>query len=617
MRVTRVIGVLAAAAISAACTIPQGTVFNTSDQNNAVITTTDARQRVIINHNPNDFSRPGLITPIQIICTEPSPDVALAVANSFGAGLSVLTQGSGSISAQQSQAILQLAERTATLQILREQLFRACEAYSNGAITGTTYSLMLSKLYHTIATLALGDTAGGNFGRSLGVAGAQGSAEANAAMAGFASAVNDAKDAAQKLAAAEEKVMQATEAVAKQEKISNAATEEPGKTTEKEKLDAARADLAKATGERDALKEILKGRLDTASKAGGSISGLTAAGGLQKAPSVEVARVLSEMLSGFLNSDESQSVIAACLVELGMRPDDSTQDVLILDRAIDAMFAARTAGETEAGPPALKRPPNLLARTASLTRRTGLYRHCNDYLNEYVRAARDADTRIKLASVELNRRQLDVRKLELTASKAQKISEALALCAKIEIKPLQDQCLKMISDPEGAERGVDARVSAFQETRSDRPEQEIRPIESWLALDKSRSKLTALMAELTKATVPAANADTAKRRRDLLLEQKARYTKAATDRNAAADQVVKDWPRNKVLELQNERYDQLSLLEAAKTPIELAKAQSALANQAGRVKSLVQILEVTRKELDISSNDIETFLPQIRVAARE
>ena len=40
---------------------------------------------------------PKYIEPKRVVCAEPSPDVALAVANSFGLGASIVSKGSGSI----------------------------------------------------------------------------------------------------------------------------------------------------------------------------------------------------------------------------------------------------------------------------------------------------------------------------------------------------------------------------------------------------------------------------------------------------------------------------------------------------------------------------------------
>ena len=117
--------------------------------------TTGARQRVITNSDISNFSRPGLVDPQRIVCTEPSPDAAVALANSLGVGLSILGQGAGSISSAQVEGLGQLGERTASIQLLRDKMYNTCLAYSNGAISGTTYSMIMSRLDDVIVTLCL------------------------------------------------------------------------------------------------------------------------------------------------------------------------------------------------------------------------------------------------------------------------------------------------------------------------------------------------------------------------------------------------------------------------------------------------------------------------------
>lgn len=73
-----------------------GTIFNTFDLTKNESLTTGARQRAITNVPVGDGSRPGQVTPDRIVCAEPSPDVALAVANSFGLAISIVSKSSGS-----------------------------------------------------------------------------------------------------------------------------------------------------------------------------------------------------------------------------------------------------------------------------------------------------------------------------------------------------------------------------------------------------------------------------------------------------------------------------------------------------------------------------------------
>jgi len=156
-----------------------GTIFRTVDLNQGESLVMDARQRTVNNLEVQPGSRPGHIRPRRVVCAEPSPDVALAVANSLSAGVSVFGYGSGSLTREAAEGIAQLAERVSTVQLLRDVLYRACEAYANGAITDITYAMMMARLDETTVTLLLGELAAGAFGRQL--AGLGSAAEGKAA----------------------------------------------------------------------------------------------------------------------------------------------------------------------------------------------------------------------------------------------------------------------------------------------------------------------------------------------------------------------------------------------------------------------------------------------------
>lgn len=120
--------------------------------------TTEANTRLMLNTSPRAIPRPGLVQPQRIVCVEPSPDVAIAITEVFKAEFNADGDAGGKLSRSEVRDVLQLAQRTATLQLLREQMYRACEAYANGAISGTTYSLITSKNNKTMVSLLLGET---------------------------------------------------------------------------------------------------------------------------------------------------------------------------------------------------------------------------------------------------------------------------------------------------------------------------------------------------------------------------------------------------------------------------------------------------------------------------
>ena len=283
----------------------------------------DATQRAIINTRTHPSSRPGRVNPERIVCAEPSPDVASVVANSFAFSGNIFGKGNAAVTADQAQALAQLAERTVTVQLLRDQMYRACEAYANGAISGTDYSLLMSRNNDAMVTLMLGEAASRTVGRDLAALSSSASSNASASMPVIAKAAkeaveaNEASDQAdEELAAAEEKeaaaVQMAATATTDVAAVSaaNNAGDAKKKTADKQKT----ADDAKekAAKKNDNLLDATAGgsAAATATKGGGSF------GQLSK-EAVEIAESLGKMQRAYLDKGAEQHFISACIVELG------------------------------------------------------------------------------------------------------------------------------------------------------------------------------------------------------------------------------------------------------------------------------------------------------------
>lgn len=75
-----------------------------------------------------------------VVCAEPSPDVFALFAATGGLTLGQKDiEGSGNVNAQLIRSMANIARRTATTQLLRDGLYRACEAYMNGVIGHEEY----------------------------------------------------------------------------------------------------------------------------------------------------------------------------------------------------------------------------------------------------------------------------------------------------------------------------------------------------------------------------------------------------------------------------------------------------------------------------------------------
>ena len=103
-----------------------------------------------------------------VVCAEPSPDIAKVYGSSGAFGASASKGGVGGslfASIARAQAAAQLGERLATIQLVRDILYRACEAYANRALSETSYAVIISRMDDLMVTLMLGEFVAGNYGR--------------------------------------------------------------------------------------------------------------------------------------------------------------------------------------------------------------------------------------------------------------------------------------------------------------------------------------------------------------------------------------------------------------------------------------------------------------------
>jgi hypothetical protein len=169
------VGLVAASLIG--CNGPLLRVTPNMGDLHAVATSADVR---LVLTKPVDPADGDYVKPKTITCAEPSPDMARIVTEALGASSSLSVQGkmpssptpaqlnaTMALSKAHAEAIAQMTERLATIQLLRDALYRACEAYANGAISSTTYAVILSRFDKMTVTMLFGELAAGNFGRPL------------------------------------------------------------------------------------------------------------------------------------------------------------------------------------------------------------------------------------------------------------------------------------------------------------------------------------------------------------------------------------------------------------------------------------------------------------------
>ncbi|WP_137279088.1 hypothetical protein [Pseudomonas rhizoryzae] len=97
-------------------------------------------------------------TPKTIVCAEPSPDSMQAYAAKLNWKLLSDSAVTRDAALAYSTAASYVGNRTQTVQLLRDQLYRLCEAYANGIIDSDTYTMLMSRSQRYTLALAMIDT---------------------------------------------------------------------------------------------------------------------------------------------------------------------------------------------------------------------------------------------------------------------------------------------------------------------------------------------------------------------------------------------------------------------------------------------------------------------------
>jgi hypothetical protein len=110
----------------------------------------DAKQRLVYSKDAERDAR------LMLVCAEPSPDALSAYAQSLGLSVAIPTQGSvtGSQASQETAAMIGI--RTQAITLMRDALYRVCEAYYNRALNGPQVLQVLTHAQDiTVAILAI------------------------------------------------------------------------------------------------------------------------------------------------------------------------------------------------------------------------------------------------------------------------------------------------------------------------------------------------------------------------------------------------------------------------------------------------------------------------------
>ncbi len=121
------------------------TIFKKFDVVETESVSVDAKQRAIIVTEGEDGVR-------KIFCAEPSPDALSAFGASLSAGIGY-KEIEGHLDQTLAESVKALGDRNATIQLLRDGLYRACEAFANQALDQFQYSQIVAKYENIMVTL--------------------------------------------------------------------------------------------------------------------------------------------------------------------------------------------------------------------------------------------------------------------------------------------------------------------------------------------------------------------------------------------------------------------------------------------------------------------------------
>lgn len=127
-------------------------VHRTLDTTNGQGVLIDIKQRAILASN-RKITRNDVETTQTVVCAEPSPDALSAYALDLAAKANDASGKAISVGMGSSESSAYVGLRTQSIQLLRDQFFRACEAYMNNAIDAGEYNLLIRRYQKQTAAL--------------------------------------------------------------------------------------------------------------------------------------------------------------------------------------------------------------------------------------------------------------------------------------------------------------------------------------------------------------------------------------------------------------------------------------------------------------------------------
>lgn len=131
------------------------TVYREFDLDQGKSVSIDAQQRtILVTKVPDEYGGRDRM----IYCAEPSPDSHFALGSAFNGGAQASRKSGDKVSADAANSLNSassdaLSARNASIQLLRDGLYRACEAYAAGALTRLDYAEITARYQKMVLAL--------------------------------------------------------------------------------------------------------------------------------------------------------------------------------------------------------------------------------------------------------------------------------------------------------------------------------------------------------------------------------------------------------------------------------------------------------------------------------
>lgn len=113
----------------------------------------DIRQRMLIVGSQQSKNDENQTIHTSRICAEPSPDAMSAISGSFSAGLMSDPERTLELANSFNESAAFVGLRTPTIQLLRDGMYRLCEGYLSGALTGFQYQWLMRRYQRNMVGL--------------------------------------------------------------------------------------------------------------------------------------------------------------------------------------------------------------------------------------------------------------------------------------------------------------------------------------------------------------------------------------------------------------------------------------------------------------------------------